>query len=152
MFHKLLLLFIIIPIVELAILIELSSRIGLIHTIIIIIITGTIGAALARDQGFKVFQRIKLNLTQGKIPADDLLIGVIILSGGLLLITPGLFTDIAGFIFIIPGTRKILKKLLKRKIKKYVYNNNYNIKTKENHRKYNEDDYIDIETEENDNN
>ncbi|MFW6134207.1 MAG: FxsA family protein [Elusimicrobiota bacterium] len=117
MFGYLLLLFTVVPIIELAILLQVGRVIGIFYTIAIVILTGIIGAALARSQGFIIINRIKYELSRQVMPADHLLDGVIVLAGGLLLLTPGFLTDILGFIFLIPATRSVVKKLLRKNIK-----------------------------------
>ena len=126
MFIKLLLLFTLVPIIELAILIKLGSYIGLIYTILLVGLTGIIGVSLARSQGFKIITNIKDKLQKGTIPTDDMIGGLLILIGGVLLLTPGLITDITGFSLILPGTRHIIANIVKIKFKKYVRNNQIN--------------------------
>ncbi len=81
MFLKLLILFTVIPLVELALLIEIGQKVGLTNTIALVILTGIIGAALARSQGFGIIQKIQAELAQGQIPADSLIHGAFILVG-----------------------------------------------------------------------
>lgn len=109
MFYKLLLLFIIVPFVELIVLIEVSKRIGTMSTLAIIILTGILGATMARRQGFLVFSRIRDDLNMGKLPANALLDGLLILIGAIVLLTPGFITDILGFLLLFPVTRSILR-------------------------------------------
>ena len=115
------LLFVVTPLVELAILIYLGTIIGALYTILIVVITGTIGAFLARTQGLAVLTRIRSSIEQGIIPSNELFQGALIVIGGLLLITPGMITDLVGFAILIPKTRDIiigwLRNLLQRKIK-----------------------------------
>jgi UPF0716 protein FxsA len=113
---KLILLFTLTPLIELALLIEVGSRIGIGATLAIVITTGVLGAALAKSQGLGVIHRIGTEMSAGRIPAEALLDGVFILAGGLLLLTPGLLTDTCGFLCLIPGTRKVLKEWLRRKV------------------------------------
>ena len=113
MFFRLIILFTVVPLIELALLIELGQKIGLSNTIIIVVLTGFIGAALARSEGFGVLQRIQSELNQGQIPADSLFDGALILAGALLLLTPGLVPDVIGFLLLVPPTRKRLKAYLK---------------------------------------
>ena len=115
MFSRLLLLFILVPLLELALLIEIGQRVGVWPTIALVVGTGFAGAALARWQGFLVLGRIQDELRNGHIPAGELLDGLLILAGGLLLLTPGLLTDMAGFSMLIPGTRQRIRQWLRRK-------------------------------------
>ena len=116
MFLRLLLLFILMPIVELALLIEIGQRLGALLTVALVIGTGAAGAALARSQGIRAFRRLQQTMGAGSFPGDEIFNGVLILAGGLLLLTPGLLTDLAGFAALIPGTRSLIKAYLKRAV------------------------------------
>jgi len=120
MLFRLILLFTLVPLIELTLLIELGRQVGLEATLTIVILTGIIGAYLAKYEGLRVITRIRQDLNQGRIPAEGLIDGVIILAGGLLLLTPGLITDTIGFIALIPVTRQYLKQYLKRKFKQKI--------------------------------
>ncbi len=111
-FTKILTLFVIVPVTELYILIEVGKKIGSLSTIGIIILTGIIGAYLVKSQGFMILRKIQNDLNEGIMPGDSLIQGAIILAGGILLLTPGFVTDIVGFIFLIPVSRNIVKKYL----------------------------------------
>jgi UPF0716 protein FxsA len=113
MFYRLLLLFTIVPFVELIVLIEVGKQIGTMTTLMIIILTGILGASLARVQGFLVLSRIRDDLSMGKIPTDALLDGLLILIGAVVLLTPGFITDIIGFLLLIPVTRAALREPLR---------------------------------------
>ncbi len=115
MFLNLLLLFTLVPILELYLLFEVSDEIGGLNTIAIIFITGILGAALARSQGRSVYANIQGELAQGQIPADGLLSGLLVFGGGLLLLTPGFFTDFLGFTMVFPLTRMFLVRYLKNR-------------------------------------
>ena len=124
-FTKLLMLFIIVPVTELYILIEAGKRIGTLNTISIIIFTGILGAYLVKHQGFMILRKIQNDLNEGTIPEDSLVQGAIILTGGILLLTPGFATDIAGFIFLIPVSRKVVKKYLLKWLKGKIKEGNF---------------------------
>lgn len=123
MLFKLIVLFAVIPLVELALLIKIGEWAGIVFTVVLVGITGVLGVSLARDQGFKVVNRIKRNINQGQLPADDLLGGLLILAGGLFLLTPGLLTDITGFALVIPFTRTFFVKIVKSKLSGYIKTN-----------------------------
>ena len=125
MFFKLLILFIIVPLLELALLIKIGTLIGTLNTILVILITGILGAALAKQQGLGVITRIREDLALGRIPSDELFNGVCILIGGFLLLTPGLLTDVLGFCLLIPATRQGIKKYLRYKIEQKWENDNF---------------------------
>ena len=118
MLLKLLLLFIITPILEMAILIELGKRIGTWQTIGIIVITGVLGASLAKIQGMRIYRNLRESLYNGELPHNHLIDGLLILIGGALLITPGILTDIAGFALVLPWTRKLLREILKKRLER----------------------------------
>ncbi len=107
-FQRLLLLFIIIPILEIYLLIQVGSIIGGLPTILLVILTAFLGTYLLRSQGITTWQKVQDSLQQGQMPAFALLEGLLILLGGALLLTPGFFTDTLGFICLIPGLRKQL--------------------------------------------
>ena len=123
-FSKLLILFVIVPVTELYILIEVGKRIGSLTTISIIIFTGILGAYLVKNQGFMILRKIQHDLNEEIMPGDSLIQGAIILAGGILLLTPGFVTDILGFIFLTPASRNIVKKYLLKWLKEKIKEGN----------------------------
>ena len=120
MLGYLILLFTLVPIVELALLIKVGQYIGVGYTLGIVIITGVAGAYLAKMQGLLTLRRMQEDVNQGRMPTDRLFDGVLILCSGILLLTPGFITDIIGFMGLIPFTRNLFKRWLKRKIKDMI--------------------------------
>lgn len=118
MFLKLLLLFTVIPFIELALLIKIGTLIGVTETIMLIIITGITGAIMVRAAGINCLFRIQQNMQSGIVPTDELFNGALILIAGAFLITPGLITDGAGFLLLIAPAREIIKKWLKKYLRK----------------------------------
>ena len=118
--NQLLIIFIILPILELAVLLRLDNAIGLFQTIILIFLTGIIGAWLVRHQGINILFRIKKEINNGNIPAKEMIDGVMLLIAGAVLITPGLITDTFGFLLLIPYTRNFIRKWIRNRIEKYV--------------------------------
>ena len=116
----LLLLFILIPAVELVLLIEIGKRIGTPETLALIVGTGVIGAALAKRQGLGVLRKAQAEAAAGRLPAAALVDGVMILLAGAVLIMPGVLTDLFGFLCLIPITRGWIKALLWRWLKRAV--------------------------------
>ena len=108
--------FIVVPLIELALLIQVGQGIGVWNTIAIVILTGTLGAYLARSQGLSVWLRIQQELAAGKMPSDTLFDGVLFLICVIVLLTPGLLTDAAGFFLLIPQGRKLLKNWIRKKV------------------------------------
>jgi len=119
-FIKLLIIFIFVPVMELYILIEAGRIIGLGATIGLIILTGTAGAWLARSQGIEILRKIQDETARGQMPAATLIEGALVLVGGLLLLTPGFFTDLLGFSFLVPLTRGIWRKTLRFWLEKHL--------------------------------
>jgi UPF0716 protein FxsA len=114
-FQILFLIVLIIPFAEIYLLLEVGSIIGAFPTIFLVVFTAALGAWLLKQQGFVTFRRFQENITQGVVPAYEMIEGPIILLGGLLLLTPGFITDIFGFFCLIPTLRK--------KIAQYVIEN-----------------------------
>ena len=117
---RLLLLFIALPSAELALLIEIGRRIGTLETIGLIVVTGVVGAAMARSQGLRVLSRLREEMSAGQMPADSLLDGVMILVASALLVTPGVLTDAFGFLCLVPGFRDLMKRGIVRRIRSAI--------------------------------
>lgn len=118
MFLRLLALFVLLPLVELAVLIQVGRMIGLGWTLALVMVTGLVGATLARRQGLRAWLAIRAELQNGRMPGGTLVDGLLILIGGIVLLTPGILTDIAGFALLIPGTRRALKKALRHRFER----------------------------------
>ncbi|MFK7892686.1 MAG: FxsA family protein [Granulosicoccus sp.] len=103
-----LLLFIAMPIVEIAILLRVGSAIGWVTTLLIVIVTAVVGSAMLRQQGLATLNTARSRLNAGEMPAQQLMEGVMIMIGGVLLLTPGFVTDAFGFACLIPLTRQWL--------------------------------------------
>ena len=108
MFWKLLLLMTVVPAFELYLLIELGRWMGTLETVLLILVTGTVGAALAKREGLGVLQQLQIDARKGLPPANRLVEGLMVLVGGALLITPGVLTDLFGFTLIVPWSRVAL--------------------------------------------
>lgn len=117
MLLRLFLLFTLVPVAELALLVAVGSRIGVLTTVAIVVGTGVAGAWLARAQGLRALRRVQGALAAGQFPGDELLDGVLILAGGLLLLTPGFLTDVLGLCALLPGSRHLLKAYLKNRLR-----------------------------------
>ena len=104
----LLILFVVIPIFEIATFIQVGTIIGLPLTLLGILVTAVIGAVLVRAQGFKVWNDARANLESNKSPVEQVIHGVFILIAGLLLLTPGFLTDTIGFLFLVPPLRLLI--------------------------------------------
>ena len=113
MLARLFLLFTLIPSVELWLLFQVKEQLGLFETIWLVLFTGVLGASMAKNQGIKVLQDLQTSQKSGQQISATLLEGVLILVGGVLLVTPGILTDLFGFSLIIPFTRKLWVPLLR---------------------------------------
>ena len=111
-------LFVGMPMLELIVLLKINEYLGLWHTFGLVILTGVVGAFLARTQGLMVFLRIQKDLAQGRMPAPQIIDGVMILAAGLLLVTPGLITDTVGFLLLIPPMRAVIRARLRKWIER----------------------------------
>ena len=108
MLVRLLLLMTVVPAVELYLLMQLADIMGIFETVFLIVLTGTVGASLAKREGYGVVNQLLEDTKKGLPPADRLVEGLLVLVGGTLLITPGVLTDLAGFSLIFPFTRRWL--------------------------------------------
>lgn len=106
---RLFLLFSIVPIIEVWLLIKIGRVIGPLPTVAMLLAISLAGAWLARSQGFRTLIAIRDELSAGRLPAAHILDGAFILTGGILLFTPGFFSDFIGLSFLFPPTRTILK-------------------------------------------
>jgi UPF0716 protein FxsA len=113
---RLLLLFTLIPVIELALLIQVGNYIGVLPTVVLVVATGVAGAALARCQGLLALRRLQQAIAEGTFPGNEIFSGALILAGGLLLLTPGLITDLAGLAFLAPGSRNLIETFLKKAV------------------------------------
>ena len=116
MLLKLFLAFTIIPVVEIYLLIQIGTIFGALTSIALVIVTGFLGAYLARIQGLQTLFRIQKSLHDGQMPSGELLDALLIGIAGLVLLTPGFLTDAFGFLLLIPHTRTAIKQWLHRQI------------------------------------
>ncbi len=116
MLLKLFLAFTIIPVVEIYLLIQIGTIFGALTSIALVIVTGFLGAYLARIQGLQTLFRIQKSLREGQMPSGELLDALLIGIAGLVLLTPGFLTDAFGFLLLIPNTRTVIKQWLHRQI------------------------------------
>ena len=124
---NLLLLFIVLPAVELMLLIEVGKRIGTVETIGLIVLTGIVGASMARSQGLRVLSHVQQEVAGGKMPTESLVDGIMILVASALLVTPGVLTDAFGFLCLAPGFRALVKNEIVRRFEKAVAENRVHV-------------------------
>jgi UPF0716 protein FxsA len=125
---RLILVFTIVPLAELYILIKIGSHIGGFNTILLVLMTTVLGALLARLQGLRTLRQIQLSLSQGQIPAEELIDGVLILFGGILLVIPGVLTDLFALVLLLPFTRTYFKRWLRRRFDRMMASGNVRLR------------------------
>jgi len=119
-FLRLLLLFTLVPLLEMYLLVKLGTVIGVGWTIALVVGTGVAGAWLARRQGLTVMREIRRDLESGRLPAGSVIDGLLILIAGAVLLTPGMITDAVGFALLIPPCRTVLRKTVTRVLENQV--------------------------------
>ena len=142
MFFIFIAIFILIPIIEISLFIEIGSIIGSFYTIILIFLTAIVGVFFVRQQGISTFQKLASQLRNLEAPVQTMFEGLVILIAGILLITPGFFTDALGFLGLVPVSRIIFIKFVASYML-YRYGNQNN-----QHDSTIEGDYIEIDDEE----
>lgn len=108
LFRILFILFLIVPLIEITILIQIGQVFGVGYTIALVIGTAALGAALFRQQGLSTLAKVQMSMDEGNLPATELIEGLMLLIAGALLLTPGFFTDVFGFLVLIPPLRNKL--------------------------------------------
>jgi UPF0716 protein FxsA len=117
---QLLVLLLIVPLAELFLLIRVGEAIGLAWTLALVLVTGLLGATLARHQGLSALRRIQEETAAGRVPGDALLDGALILVAGIVLVTPGILTDVLGFLCLVPALRRRLRSWLAERYRRAV--------------------------------
>ena len=120
MFLRLLLLFTVVPLVELYLLIQVGSYIGALPTVEIVVGTGILGGLLARNQGLALLRKVQREVQEGRLPTSTLFDGLLILIAGVVLVTPGLLTDCLGLVLLMPWARQAFKRWLASKMRERV--------------------------------
>jgi UPF0716 protein FxsA len=120
MFFKLFLAFTLIPFVEIYLLIKIGAQVGAFNTILIVIVTGLLGASLARLEGIKTMTKVRESLNRGELPAEEMLDAMLIFTAGVVLLTPGFLTDLAGLTLLVPKARYWFKRWLRKKFDEWL--------------------------------
>jgi UPF0716 protein FxsA len=115
MLPLLVLLFIGVPILELYVILQVGQAIGVLPTVALLIADSIVGSMLMRSQGRRAWRAFNAALTEGRVPAREVLDGVLVIFGGALLLTPGFTTDIFGALLLLPPTRAVIRRLLVRR-------------------------------------
>ena len=124
MIGRLLFLFILVPLLELYILIKIGGYLGAFPTVALVVFMALLGIVIARIEGLRKLQQIKQSLSQGIVPAEEMVDGVLIFIGGILLIIPGVLTDLFALVLLIPYTRTIFKRWLRRRFDRMIASGN----------------------------
>jgi UPF0716 protein FxsA len=124
MFLKLFLAFTLIPFTEIYLLIKIGAQIGAFNTIIVVILTGLLGASLARLEGIKTMTKVRESLNRGDLPAEEMLDAMLIFVAGVVLLTPGFITDLTGLALLVPKLRYWFKRWLRRKFDEWLEKTN----------------------------
>lgn len=111
----LLLAFLVIPVVELYVFVQVADVIGFLPTLLWIVVISVVGAWLVKREGLSALRRGNERVARGEVPTDELVNGILILVGGALLLTPGFFTDVLGVLLVLPPTRALLRGTVKRR-------------------------------------
>ncbi len=117
---RLALLFVIVPLLELALLIQMGQLVGFWPTIALVVFTGLTGAWMARSEGLRTILRLRHDLTNGRVPGQAIMDGMAVLAGGALLLTPGIITDLIGFGLLFPGTRHAIQKRIMARLERHI--------------------------------
>ncbi|MGI9622469.1 MAG: FxsA family protein [Acidimicrobiales bacterium] len=108
----LLLLFIVVPILELYVIIQVADGIGVVETIVLLILVSVVGAWLVKREGLSVLRKVQTELARGQMPTKQIVDGALIMLAGALMLTPGFVTDAVGVLFLIPPTRALFRRLI----------------------------------------
>lgn len=120
MLGRLFLLFTLVPLIELYLLIAIGGQVGVLPTIGMIAVTGMLGAYLAKREGRRALASYRESLAKGRLPEDGIVSGLLILVGGVLLIAPGVLTDLVGLALMIPPIRRGVAKLIVARAEKRI--------------------------------
>lgn len=124
MLAKLLLLFVLVPAIELILLISIGQWMGTLPTLVLILLTGALGAYLVRLQGVQVLNQMRGEIRTGRLPAGALVDGAMVLVAGALLMTPGILSDTLGLLCLIPTTRRVIKNYTWTRLERAARNGN----------------------------
>jgi UPF0716 protein FxsA len=127
MLFKLLLLFSLIPVIEIYLFIRIGGEIGAFNTVVLVILTALAGAYLTKIQGLQTMFRVQASLQRGILPKEELVDALLIFVAGILLLTPGFMTDTLGLLLLYPGSRFYIKRYLRRRFDRWVRDHDIHI-------------------------
>ena len=117
---RLALLFVVVPLLELALLIQMGRIVGFWPTIALVVFTGLTGAWLARTEGLRTMWKLRDDVANGRVPGQAIMDGMAVLAGGTLLLTPGILTDVIGFGLLFPTTRHAMQKRIMARLERSI--------------------------------
>ena len=117
MFGRLFLLLLVVPVVELILLVQIGQRVGLAPTLALVVATALAGSWLLRREGTGVLRRVQARMAAGALPGRELMDGAFILVAGVLLLTPGVLTDVVGVLGLLPPTRAVLRRIVEQRLR-----------------------------------
>jgi UPF0716 protein FxsA len=117
MFGLLALLFLVVPIAELYVIVQVAGGIGVPETILLLIAISVVGAWLAKREGIGVLRRMQLTVAQGRVPSSEIVDGALVLFAGALMITPGFLSDCLAILLLLPPTRAVVRGAVLRRIR-----------------------------------
>ncbi|HVH96752.1 MAG TPA: FxsA family protein, partial [Bacillus sp. (in: firmicutes)] len=117
--------FILVPVAELGVLLFSGQKIGVWPTLILLIVTGLLGSYLAKKQGINTIRKVQEQIQFGRVPGNEILDGLCVLFGGILLLSPGFLTDILGLVLLLPFTRTLIKPFILKLLRKWIDKNTF---------------------------
>ena len=108
--------FVVVPLVELAVIQQVAQAISLGPTLVLLLVDSVLGAVLVRREGSRAWAAFRQALSEGRIPGDEIVQGALVLGGGALLLTPGFVTDVVGLLLVVPPTRRLLSKGIRTRV------------------------------------
>jgi UPF0716 protein FxsA len=112
--------FIVVPIIEIYVIIQVGQSIGALNTVVLLVLISIGGAWLAKHEGFWVLNRLREQVDAGRMPTNELIDAGLILTGGILLLTPGFVTDVVGILFLLPPSRAAMRAFVRRRFRVQV--------------------------------
>lgn len=118
MFKALLFTFVVLPFVDLYLLVLIGQQVGFWPTLGLVLAAGLIGSFLAKKEGMRVLRRWQESMARGQVPQEGLLSGALVFAGGVLLVIPGVLTDVLGLFLLFPPTRRLVAGLVRRRLER----------------------------------
>ncbi|WP_426754052.1 FxsA family protein [Myxococcus sp. Y35] len=129
MFRLLLIAFIVVPFLELYLLLAIGRQIGPMPTLAWVLLSGLVGASLSRREGRRVLRQWREAMARGQVPEEGILSGVLVLAGGVLLVIPGVITDVVGLLLLLPPVRRLISARVRRSLERKVREGSVHVTT-----------------------